>query len=63
MWNCFDKGGPVMWPLLALSILGVTVIFWRWWALRQATCGLVAFMKDLRGKLVNMDVLGGYRGL
>lgn len=58
MWSYFDKGGPVMWPLLALSILGVTVIFWRWWALRQATTGLAAFLKDLRGKLVSKDVPG-----
>lgn len=58
MWSYFDKGGPVMWPLLALSILGVTVIFWRWWALRQATSGLMPFMRDLRGNLVNKDVPG-----
>ena len=58
MWSYFDRGGPVMWPLLASSILGVTVMFWRWWALRQATSGLVPFMKDLRGKLVNKDVAG-----
>ena len=58
MWSYFDRGGPVMWPLLALSILGVTVMFWRWWALRQATSGVVDFMKDLRGKLVNKDVPG-----
>lgn len=47
-----------MWPLLALSILGVTVIFWRWWALRQATVGVQAFLKELRGKLVARDVDG-----
>lgn len=58
MWSYFEKGGPVMWPLLALSILGITVIFWRWWALRQATSGLVAFMSDLRHKLVSRDVPG-----
>ena len=58
MWSYFAKGGPVMWPLLALSILGVTVILWRWWALRQATTGIAAFMKDLRGKLVDKDVQG-----
>src|SRR5687768_16972535 len=58
MWSYFARGGPVMWPLLACSILGVTVIFWRWWALRQATSGLTAFMKDLRGKLVDKDVEG-----
>ena len=58
MWSYFERGGPVMWPLLALSILGVTVIFWRWWALRQATSGIVAFMKDLREKLISKDVAG-----
>lgn len=47
-----------MWPLLALSILGLTVIFWRWWALRQATAGVPAFLKDLRGKLVSRDADG-----
>jgi biopolymer transport protein ExbB len=56
MWTYFDKGGPVMWPLLALSILGVTVIFWRWWALRQARTGVVEFLRDLRTTLVNRDV-------
>jgi biopolymer transport protein ExbB len=58
MWNYFERGGPIMWPLLALSILGVTVIFWRWWALRQATAGVPAFLKELRGKLVARDVPG-----
>jgi biopolymer transport protein ExbB len=58
MWGYFERGGPIMWPLLALSILGVTVIFWRWWALRQATAGVQAFLKELRGKLVARDVDG-----
>ena len=58
MWTYFERGGPIMWPLLALSILGVTVIFWRWWALRQATTGVPAFLKELRGTLVSGDVPG-----
>lgn len=58
MWTYFDRGGPVMWPLLALSILGVTVMFWRWWALRQARAGVPAFLRDLRTTLVNGDVSG-----
>ena len=56
MWTYVERGGPVMWPLLALSVLGLTVIFWRWWALRQATAGVPAFMKELRGTLVTGDV-------
>jgi biopolymer transport protein ExbB len=47
-----------MWPLLALSVLGVTVMFWRWWALRQATAGIATFMKELRTRLVDGDVPG-----
>jgi biopolymer transport protein ExbB len=58
MWTYFERGGPIMWPLLALSVLGVTVIFWRWWALRQATTGVAAFLKELRGKLIARDVDG-----
>ena len=58
MWTYFERGGPIMWPLLALSILGITVVFWRWWALRQATTGVAAFLKELRGKLVARDVPG-----
>lgn len=58
MWTYFDKGGPVMWPLLALSVLALTVIFWRWWALRQATAGVPAFIRDLRASLVKADVGG-----
>lgn len=56
MWTYVERGGPVMWPLLALSILGLTVIFWRWWALRQATAGVPGFMKELRSMLVTGDV-------
>ena len=56
MWTYVERGGPVMWPLLALSILGLTVMLWRWWALRQATAGVPAFMKELRTTLVTGDV-------
>ena len=56
MWTYFDKCGPVMWPLLGLSVLGVTVVFWRWWALRQATSGVHTLIQSLRGALVNGDI-------
>lgn len=29
LWGYFKKGGPIMWPLLALAVLAVTVIFER----------------------------------
>lgn len=53
MWNYVERGGPVMWPLLALSILGLTVIIWRWWALRQATAGVPELLKALRTSLMD----------
>ena len=56
MWNYVERGGPVMWPLLALSILGLSVMIWRWWALRQAAAGVPAFMKTLRTTLVNGNI-------
>lgn len=58
MWTYFERGGPVMWPLLALSILGVTVAIWRWWALRQVTRNVPGFMKELKARLVEGDVTG-----
>jgi biopolymer transport protein ExbB len=61
MWSYFAKGGPVMWPLLLLSILGVAVAIWRWMALRAATADIVPFMRGLREKLVAGDVDGAIK--
>jgi len=58
MWGYFERGGPVMWPLLVLSILGVTVAIWRWWVLRQVHRNVPAFMRELRARLVEGDVSG-----
>lgn len=56
MWNYVERGGPVMWPLLALSVLGLTVMIWRWWALRQATTGVPTLMKALRSALMEGNI-------
>lgn len=45
-----------MWPLLALSILGLTVMIWRWWALRQAAAGVPTLMKALRTALMDGNI-------
>jgi len=58
MWTYFQKGGPVMWPLLLLSVLGVTVAIWRWMALRTATRNVAPFMRALREKLLTTDIEG-----
>jgi biopolymer transport protein ExbB len=56
MWTYVERGGPIMWPLLALSVLGLTVMIWRWWALRQATAGIPTLMKALREALLAGDI-------
>lgn len=58
MWTYFAKGGPVMWPLLVLSLLGVAVIVWRWLALRAATANVAPFMAALRDRLLAADIMG-----
>ena len=58
MWTYFERGGPVMWPLLALSVLAVTVAIWRWMALRQATRNLGPFMTGLRERVNAGDIDG-----
>lgn len=58
MWSYFVKGGPVMWPLFLLSVLGITVAIWRWVALRQATRNVPELLHQLRAKLVEGDVAG-----
>ena len=30
LWSIFLKGGPIMWPLLVLSILSITIIIDKW---------------------------------
>jgi len=58
MWSYFAKGGPVMWPLLVLSILAVVVVVWRWLALRAATRNSASLMSALRERLVARDPMG-----
>lgn len=58
MWTYFEKGGPVMWPLLLLSVLGVTVAIWRWWVLSRVNRNVPGFMKELRARLLKGDVEG-----
>ena len=59
MWSYFDKGGPIMWPLLLLSVLGVTVAVWRWMALRAATQNISPLLVSLRDRLLAYDTEPG----
>ena len=58
MWTYFSRGGPVMLQLLALSILALTVAFWRWMALRNATRHSASFMSELRERVAAGDIPG-----
>lgn len=58
MWSYVEDGGPVMWPLLALSVLGITVVIWRWWTLTRVNRNLPALMTELRARLGEGDIAG-----
>ncbi len=58
MWSYVVKGGPVMWPLLLLSVIAVAVVVWRWLAISRCASGIRPFMRELRGALTALDVDG-----
>ena len=48
LWNMFTMGGPLMWVLLALSILAIYLIGRKWWVIRSASRIDPLFMQDIR---------------
>ncbi len=56
-WEYMEQGGPVMWPLLAFSILGVAFAIERFFALRKARINVNEFLAKIRKALmVNRSV-------
>ncbi len=51
-WRYMQDGGPVMWPLLACSIVGLAVIVERFWALRKAKIDVNDFLSKIRKALI-----------
>ena len=51
-WEYMEKGGPVMWPLLAFSILGVAFAVERFIALRRARINVNEFLAKIRKALM-----------
>ena len=45
------KGGILMWPILATSIVALTIAFERFWSLRRATLDTREFMDAMRAVL------------
>lgn len=61
-WKYMNDGGPVMWPLLICSILGVAVAIERWLVLRNAQINVNEFLAKLRKSLlVNKSVRDGIK--
>ena len=50
--DIFRKGGPVMWPLLVFSVLGVIFIIERFLALRKAKINVNEFLAKTRKALI-----------
>ncbi|MBR6346125.1 MAG: MotA/TolQ/ExbB proton channel family protein [Bacteroidales bacterium] len=48
LFDLFKMGGPLMWVLLALSILAIYIIGMKWWVLRKASKIDPNFMDDIR---------------
>ncbi len=57
MFDFFLKGGPVMWPIAAGSIIGFTIVIVKFWAFRQMRLNVFEFVqeifKDLKVNKVN----------
>ena len=48
LWSMFTMGGPLMWVLLALSILAIYLIGRKWWTINNASKIDPHFMQDIR---------------
>lgn len=51
-WGYMEQGGPVMWPLLAFSVLGLAVAIERFFALRKARINVNEFLAKVRKALM-----------
>ena len=48
LFSLFTLGGPLMWVLLALSILAIYLIGRKWWVIKNASKIDPNFMQDIR---------------
>ena len=53
LWSLFNMGGPLMWVLLALSILAIYLIGRKWWVIKNASKIDSHFMQDIRDYLTD----------
>jgi biopolymer transport protein ExbB len=57
LWEVFIKGGPVMWPLFACSIIALAIIIERLFALRQSKIIPEELIEEVE-RLIRMGRLG-----
>ena len=58
MVDKFFAGGPFMYPILVLLIVGIAFVFERWWTLRRADVYVRTFMQEIKSSLSQT----GYEG-
>jgi len=58
MVDKFFAGGPFMYPILVLLIVGLAFVFERWWTLRRADVDVRTFMQEIKSSLDQT----GYKG-
>lgn len=51
MLHLFLKGGPIMWPIAAGSIIGFTIVIAKFWAFRQIRLNIFEFVQEIFKKL------------
>ena len=51
LFSLFTMGGPLMWVLLALSVLAIYIIGRKWWLIHQASKINPNFMNDIRANI------------
>ncbi|MBX7255632.1 MAG: MotA/TolQ/ExbB proton channel family protein [Candidatus Hydrogenedentes bacterium] len=49
--DIMEKGGVLMWPILATSVVALAIALERFWSLRRATLDTREFMDAMRGTL------------
>ncbi|MFA5144511.1 MAG: MotA/TolQ/ExbB proton channel family protein [Candidatus Omnitrophota bacterium] len=47
MFNLFLKGGPLMWPIAAGSVIGFTIVIFKFWGFRQLKLNAFEFVQDI----------------
>jgi biopolymer transport protein ExbB len=52
LWQFFQKGGPMMWPLLATALTGIAFVIERWIALNKAKINTEEFLSNVRAALL-----------